>query len=215
MVVFSWMMNQTFTKDMVGNHQTSILNWLCRVPGRYSWDQEWCMITSYKKNNNFLRCDLLIFSLEVVHLPRSKDLHPHDWFFTWWMLNWTLPIFVHWKRDKGDFLFQHQESRRRTHPQSSPRWTLMIISYRWYTWWHFDIFDPTNETSYHGMIYTDCLFESALFFVFFLLNLHLKSFESSWVGWKPYDSFSHLPVLDSKIKHPQMGYNLIARMDLL
>ena len=28
------MMNQTFTWEMVGNHQTSILNWLFGVPGK-------------------------------------------------------------------------------------------------------------------------------------------------------------------------------------
>ncbi len=30
---FNWMMNQIFTWEMVGNHQTSIKNWLFRVPG--------------------------------------------------------------------------------------------------------------------------------------------------------------------------------------
>ena len=30
---FNWMMNQIFTWEMVGNHQTSIYKWLFRVPG--------------------------------------------------------------------------------------------------------------------------------------------------------------------------------------
>ena len=41
MVVGSWMMNQIFTwKKMVGNHQTSIKQWLFRVPGHdyFSWN---------------------------------------------------------------------------------------------------------------------------------------------------------------------------------
>ena len=152
------------------------------------------MHDNFIQKNSFLRCDLFTWSFTLFGIanlrwvPRSKDLDPHDWFFTWWMLNWTLPIFVQWTRDKGDFLFQHQGGAL---IRKVPRWTLMIISYRWYTWWHFDIFDPTNQTCYHGMIYTDCLFEFTLFFGLFLLS-HLKSFESSWVGWKPYDSFSHL-----------------------
>lgn len=82
---------------------------------------------------------------------------------------------------------------------------LMTLRYLWS-----DERDILSWHDLHGLLIWVCLV-----FRFFLLNLHLKSFESSWVGWKPYDSFSHLPVLDSKIKHPQMGYNLIARMDLL
>ena len=48
MVGYQWMMNPIFTKEMVGNHQTSIYKWLFGVPG----------ISLYLQNFNFAQVSL-------------------------------------------------------------------------------------------------------------------------------------------------------------
>ncbi len=96
------------------------------------------MITSCKKNQKQLfevwsQLEVSPFFFDWRNLPwvpRSINLdsyhgkHSHGD-----MVNWILPIFVQWIRDKVTFRwFFSTSNRRRSYPQSSPGWTLMIAS---------------------------------------------------------------------------------------
>ena len=70
---FNWMMNPIFTLEMVGNHQTSTLNWLFGVPG----SRQTCLIHS--DSSSFGRCHGI-----CLKSPRRRWKFQLSGMTAWW-----------------------------------------------------------------------------------------------------------------------------------